>query len=135
MTTARSTHVAILASRIRVEEKHLIAAFEAHGVTPTLISDDELILPVDAAPLPYDVILERSVSTTRGLYALRLLEGMGNVVINSYSTASTCADKLLTTVALREAGVPQPRVEVAFTPESALKAIEQMGYPVVIKPV
>ncbi len=135
MTTALSTRVAILASRIRVEEKHLIAAFEAHGVTPTLISDEELILPVDGEPLPYDVILERSVSTTRGLYALRLLEAMGNIVINSYQTASTCADKLLTTVALQEAGVPQPRVEVAFTPESALKAIEQMGYPVVIKPV
>ncbi|MHB8627929.1 MAG: lysine biosynthesis protein LysX [Aggregatilineales bacterium] len=135
MTAALSTRVAILASRIRVEEKHLIAAFEAHGVTPSLISDEELILPVDSEPLPYDVILERSVSTTRGLYALRLLEAIGNVVINSYQTASTCADKLLTTVALQEAGVPQPRVEVAFTPESALKAIEQMGYPVVLKPV
>jgi len=135
MTAALSTRVAILASRIRVEEKHLIAAFEARGITPTLLSDDELILPVDGDPLPYDVILERSVSTTRGLYALRMLEGLGNVVINSYQAASTCADKLLTTVALQEAGVPQPHVEVAFTPESALKAIERLGYPVVIKPV
>ena len=135
MTAVLSTRVAILASRIRVEEKHLISAFEARGVTPTLISDDELILPVDGEPLPYDVILERSVSTTRGLYALRLLEALGNLVINRYQTASTCADKLLTTVALQQAGVPQPRVEVAFTPESALKAIEQMGYPVVLKPV
>lgn len=135
MTAVLSVRVAILVSRIRVEEKHLISAFESRGVTPTLISDDELILPVDGEPLPYDVILERSVSTTRGLYALRLLEGIGNVVINPYQTASTCADKLLTTVALQQARVPQPRVEVAFTPESALKAIEQMGYPVVLKPV
>ncbi|HVO44129.1 MAG TPA: lysine biosynthesis protein LysX, partial [Aggregatilineales bacterium] len=46
-----------------------------------------------------------------------------------------CADKLLTTVALQEAGIPQPRVRIAFTPESAIKAIEEMGYPVILKPV
>jgi len=127
--------VGILASRIRVEEKYLIAACEARGITPTVISDEELTIVIGGAPLPYDVILERSVSTTRGLYAIRLLEAAGNVVINSYQTAATCADKLLTTIALEEAGVPQPQVAVAFTPASALAAIEQMGYPVVIKPV
>jgi [lysine-biosynthesis-protein LysW]--L-2-aminoadipate ligase len=30
--------------------------------------------------------------------------------------------------------VPQPQVNVAFTQESAIQAIESMGYPVVIKP-
>ena len=30
--------------------------------------------------------------------------------------------------------MPTPRTAVAFTPESALKAIEEMGYPVVLKP-
>lgn len=127
--------VAILASRIRVEEKYLIAAFESRGITAELINDDDLVLRVGAEPLPYDVILERSVSTSRGLYSLRLLEGMGNTVINRWQTANTCADKLLTTVALQEAGVPQPNVQVAFTQESALRAIEAMGYPVVLKPV
>jgi [lysine-biosynthesis-protein LysW]--L-2-aminoadipate ligase len=31
--------------------------------------------------------------------------------------------------------VPQPRIKVAFSPESALNAIEELGYPVVLKPV
>jgi [lysine-biosynthesis-protein LysW]--L-2-aminoadipate ligase len=127
--------VGIIASRIRVEEKHLIGVFEKRGVVVTVINDDELILPVGMAPLPYDVILERSVSTSRGLYALRMLEGAGNLVINSFHTANTCADKLLTTMALQEAGVPQPACTVAFTQESALQAIEAMGYPVILKPV
>jgi len=130
-----TTRVGILASRIRVEEKHLITTFEARGIAVTTINDDELILDVGMKPLPYDVILERSVSTSRGLYALRMLEAAGNKTINSYHTANTCADKLLTTVALEEAGVPQPRVRVAFTTESAMQAIEEMGYPVVLKPV
>ena len=132
MTTVR---VGILFSRPRVEEKHLFAAFEQRGTAATPINDDELILSVGMEPLPFDVILERSVSTSRGLYALRMLEAAGNVTINRYQTASTCADKLLTTTALQQAGVPQPRVQVAFTTESALKAIEDMGYPVVLKPV
>ncbi len=129
--------VGIIASRIRVEEKLLLAAFEGRGIQPTIIFDDELILSIgtQAAPLPYDVILERSVSTSRGLYALRLLEMMGNTVINRWQTAHTCADKLLTSIALKEAGVPQPEIEVAFTSDSALAAIERMGYPVVLKPV
>jgi [lysine-biosynthesis-protein LysW]--L-2-aminoadipate ligase len=132
-----SVRVGIIASRVRVEEKHLLTAFEQRGTPATLINDDEFILRIgpDTAPLPYDVILERSVSTSRGLYALHLLETAGNVVINSWHTANTCADKLLTTAALHRAGVAQPAVKVAFTAEAALQAIEQMGYPVILKPV
>lgn len=130
-----SVRVGIIASRIRVEEKHLITSFEKRGITPQLINDDELIFSIGSGALPYDVILERSVSTSRGLYALRLLEAAGNLTINSYDTANTCADKLLTTVALGQANVPQPNVKVAFTQESAIQAIEEMGYPVILKPV
>jgi [lysine-biosynthesis-protein LysW]---L-2-aminoadipate ligase len=130
-----SPRVGIIAARVRVEEKLLLAAFEKLGVQAELINDDDIIFELGMAALPYDVILERSVSTSRGLYALRMLEVAGNRVINSYRTASTCADKLLTTAALQEAGVPQPKVSVAFSEESALQAIEKMGYPVVLKPV
>jgi [lysine-biosynthesis-protein LysW]--L-2-aminoadipate ligase len=130
-----TTRVAILASRIRVEEKHLLASFEQRGVTVSVISDDDLIFDIGSGPLPYDVIVERSVSTSRGLYSLRMLEAMGNVVINRYDTANTCADKLLTTVALEEAKVAQPKVKVAFNTETAIKAMEEMGYPVILKPV
>jgi len=35
---------------------------------------------------------------------------------------------------LEQAGVPTPRVKVAFTPESAMKALDQLGYPAVLKP-
>ena len=54
--------------------------------------------------------------------------------MNTSAVAATCGDKLLTSIALDEHGVPQPEVRIAFTPESALEAIETMGYPVVLKP-
>ena len=40
----------------------------------------------------------------------------------------------MTTSALAAAGVPQPKALVAYTPESALEAIERLGYPAVLKP-
>ncbi|MCO6449919.1 MAG: lysine biosynthesis protein LysX [Caldilineales bacterium] len=129
--------VAMLVSRIRVEEKLLMAAFSARGIEPQVINDGDLIFSVEngGRPVEADVVFERSVSTSRGLYAVRLLEMAGIPVVNSYHTASTCADKLLTGAALNEARVLQPRTRVTFTTESALDAMEELGYPVVLKPV
>jgi len=42
---------------------------------------------------------------------------------------------LLTSLALQEAGLPIPRTAAAFSTESALEAIERIGYPVVLKPL
>ncbi len=135
MTSA--VRVAMLVSRIRVEEKLLLTALEAGGADVRLMDDGALVFAVEQPRrgLDVDVVLERSVSTARGLYALRLAEMAGLPTVNTYATASTCADKLLTAAALQEVGVPQPQTRVAFTPESALQAIEELGYPVVLKPV
>jgi [lysine-biosynthesis-protein LysW]--L-2-aminoadipate ligase len=129
--------VAVLVSRIRVEEKLLLTALEAGGADVLVVNDDELVLPIigGARPFEADVVLERSVSAARGIYAVRILESMGYRTVNRYATAATCWDKLMTTAALADAGIPQPRVQVAFTPETALAAIEAFGYPVVLKPV
>jgi [lysine-biosynthesis-protein LysW]--L-2-aminoadipate ligase len=54
--------------------------------------------------------------------------------VNRLEVVQTCGDKLATTSALVREGVPTPQVKIAFTPESALEAIEAMGYPVVLKP-
>jgi [lysine-biosynthesis-protein LysW]--L-2-aminoadipate ligase len=48
--------------------------------------------------------------------------------------ADTCGNKILTSSALSQRGVPSPRTLIAFTPESALEAIEELGYPAVLKP-
>ncbi len=130
------TRVALIASRIRVEEKLLLAALEAAGADVTLVNDEELIFgPGDLRPVQADVVLERSLSAARGIYALRLLSAAAIPTVNRYETAATCWDKVLTTAALAQAGVPQPQTRVAFTPESAIRAIEELGYPVVLKPV
>ncbi len=130
------TRVALVASRIRVEEKLLLAALEAARADVALVNDEELILrPGGLGAVQADVVLERSLSAARGIYVLRLLAAAGTPAVNRYETAATCWDKLLTTAALAQASVPQPETRVAFTPDSAIQAIEEMGYPVVLKPV
>jgi [lysine-biosynthesis-protein LysW]--L-2-aminoadipate ligase len=63
-----------------------------------------------------------------------MLNGWSIKTVNSAEVARICGDKLLTTLALMQHKVPVPPNMVAFTPESALEAIERLGYPVVLKP-
>lgn len=137
--------IGILVTHIRAEEKLLIEAFQAQGVEPDIILDRDLdfdvtagagqLAPNGTAWNAYDLILERSVSTSRGLYTLLMLNTWGIRTLNSYHTANICADKLATSIALAAANVPQPNTRVAFAPESALTSLEQLGYPAVLKPV
>ncbi len=129
--------IGILFSRVRVEEKWLFESLEKRGVDYDRLDDREIIFDL-ADPAPwrkYDVILERSLSYARGLYAVQVFNRWGIPTINSAEVCATCGDKLTTSAALQAANVPQPRVILAFTPESALQAIEALGYPVVLKPV
>ena len=130
-------NIGVILSRVRVEEKWLFEAFDKRGLDYDKIDDREIKFNLDVPGdwLQYDVILERSISFGRGLYALQVLNAWGIPTVNTYHVAATCGDKLATTNALMVAGVPQPNVRVAFTPESALTAIEELGYPVVLKPI
>ena len=125
--------VGLLHSLIRKEEKLLIEEFQTRGVNLVMIDDRKLISDLESAP-SVDILLERSINHSRSMYGLRLLEASGVHCINSAEVAKICGDKILTSVALKEAGVSQPPVRVAFTEESALEAIEELGYPVVLKP-
>ncbi len=129
--------IGVLYSRLRVEEKWIFAALEARGLDYDRLDDRLVHFDLDN-PAPwrqYDVILERSISYVRGLYALRVLNAWGIPTVNLARVAEICGDKLATSAALARAGLPQPRTVVAYTPESALEAIEGLGYPVVLKPV
>ncbi len=126
--------IGIICSRVRAEEKLLFEALTQRGLPFDRIDDREVIYDLEQRPAPYDVILERSLHHSRALYALKILNSWGIKTVNTYEAALTCGDKINTTTALARAGVPSPRTLIAFTPESALQAIETLGYPVVLKP-
>ena len=127
--------IAFLCSRIRVEEKLLLEELERRGVPFERVDDGELILRLGRRELDVDLAFERSISYGRSLYTLRAIEAVGIPCVNRADVVATCGDKLLTSLALERHGVPSPRTVVAFTPEAGLAAIEELGYPAVIKPV
>jgi [lysine-biosynthesis-protein LysW]--L-2-aminoadipate ligase len=69
------------------------------------------------------------------LYISRIFEAHGIPVVNSSLVAERCGDKYITSQILAKNRIPTPRVLMAFDEESALQAIEAMGYPCVLKPV
>lgn len=127
--------IGVLCSRVRAEEKLLFSEIERRGLTFEKIDDREQIFNLHQREYPFDVVLERAIQHSRALYMLKILNDAGVPTVNSYRVALTCGDKFLTTQALVHAEVPTPACLLAFTPESALEAMEQLGYPVVLKPV
>jgi [lysine-biosynthesis-protein LysW]--L-2-aminoadipate ligase len=123
-------------SRVRIEEKQILAALRDQGADFDRIDPRTLALDLEGDSLAeYDAVLVRCLSHSRAYYLARWLEDRGVAAVSCHHVIATCGDKLLTSGALQAAGLPIPRTVVAFTPEAALEAMEEMGYPVVLKPL
>ena len=129
--------IAIICSLVRPEEKLLLEAFAKRNVSVEVIDDRGIHFDLGALETwkQYDVVIERCVSQSRARYILRALNLAGVKTVNHYQVVENCGDKFITSQLLAQHGVPTTRVKLAFTPESALAAIEEMGYPCVLKPV
>jgi [lysine-biosynthesis-protein LysW]---L-2-aminoadipate ligase len=128
--------IGMLYTRMRIEEKLLLAELQSRpGVELVMINDDETFFDIAQKPPAVDVLFERSISYYRGLYISRIYEAHGVPVVNTSAVAASCGDKYITSQILVNAGIPSPRVLMAFSEEAALKATEEMGYPCVLKPV
>lgn len=131
--------IGLLHSVIRPEEKLLMKALDAAPEVEWRSLDDRNLFLDPARPSAelsgLAAVMARSVSSSRGLYVRRILEGSGVRCFNTGAVAATCQDKLETSLALQRAGVAQPELRVAFSEDSAMEAIESMGYPVVLKPL
>ena len=128
--------VGFLYTRLRAEEKYLLEELEKQNdVEVVRINDGDTFFNISQLPEPVDVLFERSISYSRGLYISRIFEAHGVPVVNPSIVAERCGDKYVTSQILAKNGIPTPRVLMAFDEESALRAIEAMGYPCVLKPV
>ena len=130
------TRIGFLYTRVRAEEKYLLEELEKQpDVEVVRINDGDTFFDINQLPEQIDVLFERSISYSRGLYISRIFEAHGIPVVNSSAVAERCGDKYITSQILAKNGIPTPRVLMAFDEESALRAIEAMGYPCVLKPV
>ncbi|MBA3074519.1 MAG: lysine biosynthesis protein LysX [Anaerolineae bacterium] len=128
--------IGFLYTRLRVEEKLLLDELKSRAdVEVVTISDDDNFFELNKVPEQVDVLFERSVSYSRGLYISRIFAANGVPVVNDPQVAERCGDKYITSQLLVNANIATPRVLMAFSEESALAACDAMGYPCVLKPV
>jgi [lysine-biosynthesis-protein LysW]---L-2-aminoadipate ligase len=128
--------IGFLYTRLRVEEKHLLEELEKRpNVEVVRINDGERFFDIAQSPETVDVLFERSISYSRGVYISKIFQANGVTVVNTPEVAERCGDKYVTSQILTSASIPTPKVYMAFDEESALAAVEAMGYPCVLKPV
>lgn len=128
--------IALLHSRIRVEERLLVEALESRSIEHELIDVRALVFDIHDPNTwrRFDAVLERCMSQTQALAAVRVFESFDIPCINSSTVIDACGDKLTTSLLLAKNRVPTPRTRIALEPEAAIRAIEQNGYPAVLKP-
>ena len=127
--------LSITFDRLRWEEKALSDAAVSAGLEVSLVNAKGLVFEVPKRnPELGDVVLQRCISHYRSLLLTQTLEGAGLRVINSLPVAEVCSNKLATSIALSNAGIPTPRTYLALSPEGAEVAADRLGYPLVLKP-
>jgi [lysine-biosynthesis-protein LysW]--L-2-aminoadipate ligase len=127
--------IALLASQVRADERRLIDALERRGVRYELTDPRTLWSTPAGLQRCWSGVLNREIGQVRAACAARMLESAGTLVLNSAAATEVCGDKWRTSLALAEAGLPAPRTALGLTPEAALAALEEIGYPALIKPL
>lgn len=125
----------ILFTRLRVEEKLLREAAVRENIPCELMNVSDVWYSEKPFCEKGDVVLARCVSHNQNEAVAQILESQGIRVVNPSSVMALCGNKLSTSIALAKAGIEQPRFRAAFTPEAAIEALEDLGYPAVCKPV
>ena len=131
-----SSSLTLLYDTIRWEEKAIYEAAKKKGIEIKKIDCKDLILDLNTLNSEYDnqIIIQRCVSYFKSLHSTAALEGLGAKVINPLTTAIICGNKLFTHMLIQKKGIRTPKVITAFSSQSALSALDDFGYPAIIKP-
>ncbi|HEX7101607.1 MAG TPA: hypothetical protein VF201_03075 [Nitrolancea sp.] len=140
--------IALLADRLRVEERQLSEAFASRGHEATLVSpvslsagfasDGSAKLHIAGAASELfapDLALDRGTATTERAALGALLATIGATIVNRPATTRLLADRLAAARHLSFAGIPLAETLVSFGEAATFDAIESLGYPVLLKSI
>ncbi len=121
---------------MRWEEKALYESAKKRGIQVDNVNCKDLYIDLNEKNSSYKnrIIVQRCVSYFKSLHSTAALEGLGACVVNPLQAAATCGNKLFAHMRLINAGVKTPKAISAFSEESAIAALDNFGYPAVIKP-
>jgi len=131
-----SSSLTLLYDTIRWEEKAIYEAAKKKGIELKKIDCKDLVIDLNTSNSVFSnqIIIQRCVSYFKSLHSTAALEGLGAKVINPLNTAINCGNKLFTHMLMNKNGIKTPKVLTAFSSESALSALNDFGYPIIIKP-
>lgn len=131
--------VGLVIDRIRLDEKLIIEVARRFHVDVEIVDTSPIFFDITEFSRKrfndIDVFLQRCVSTLRGLYITKILEEYGFNVVTNFESSLRCIDKIQCSIALAKNGIPTPKTLISFTEEAGLKALEDLGYPAIVKPV
>ena len=138
--------IGVLCARARVEEKQLMAALAEAGARPTPLPPANVPLPIGphpATPSPYAdtasggvearVIVDRCQDRAVAAAVLTACRALGATTLDAGLAAT--GDRLAIAGALSGAGLPRPETRLACSPEAALAALAEIGYPGTLLPL
>ena len=128
--------VALLHSRIRVEEKLLLEELQAQGavVEPVDVRQAKFTLDRPEPWREFDVVFDRCLSHSQSLTVATILDSWSIPCINRAAVNRICGDKIEMSAVLARHEIPSVPTHVAVSEDAALELIETLGYPVVLKP-
>ena len=114
---------------VRPEERALLEAATRQGVRIDRLHDEGQTFDLDPPSDRSDVVLNRSISHSRALYAARFYDHYGIPTVNEPAVVEVSGDKVLASIRLKARGIPTPRTIVALTADAALRALDLVGVP------
>lgn len=126
--------VVLSVTMLRPDEKLLLDALRRAGlrVAPALQRDRAGALSGRQRPTAAVI---RNLSHADAVDAARRLEHAGVRTVNTSAAIELCNDKGLQALAFEEHGIAHPLSLHAYTVEQVREAIDEVGWPAVIKPV
>jgi len=116
----------------RIEEKLLAKSARMHNLSVRLTNVRKQPLIFERPGV--DVSLVRCISMYNAAHSAAVREAASIRAINNSSSIICSGNKILTVAKLKASGLPVPRTAVGLAPESAEKALENVGLPAVDKP-
>lgn len=136
MTTLNGTHeghdILLLAERLRVEERLLMAAFSSAGRSARIVTPGEMSLTIGRQSLANQAVVSRLPASREGTTLALLLDDAGATVVNVPSLAALLEDRARLLHWLSVNGFETLPATVGFSEEQVLEAADTVGYPAVL---
>lgn len=139
MTSLNGTYhhddVLLLAERMRVEERLLMAAFSAVGRSARILKPGDLGLTVGSKVLTGTTVVCRLPAGRQAATLALLLDDAGATVVNEPSLVARLEDRARLLHWLSDTGFTTLPTMIGFSEQQVLAASDAIGYPIALSPL